>query len=519
MLHNKKSLSYRLLALVAVLGALGLLAAAAAAQDEGTAPGRPFMGIGFEDAEGAVLVTLVMPASPAAAAGIEVGDTVTAVNGAAVTAENIAETLANHAPGDTITVDLLRDGEPLTVEITLGRRASGPETIIVPGGPGGRGMGPGGRGPGMMPQAGMGIFQRAALGITVERDAAAEGLRVTSVTEGSAAAEAGIVEGDIITHVDGEAVSTLRSIRAVLAALQAGDVVEVELLRDGEPLTLSVTLQPAARLFELPSSVTASAIGISFADGRLSIESLSEEHPLYAAGLREGDAITAVNGNALEPGALAGALRDIISSETLTLSVERDGETLEIDIPTQQALSLLMGLGMGGRGFQFEGMPSLEDIMPMLPGGRFDFGSGRGGVWLGVRYFMLDEAAAQQFETGVAAGAYIVEVEAGSPAERAGLLAGDVVTAVGGESLNGLTLAAALRPYSSGDVLQFELLRDGETLSIEVTLAPAVQSARMLPGRSLVLPGLRNLMPRLFNPEALPRFTPQRPALQPEASL
>jgi putative serine protease PepD len=68
-------------------------------------------------------------------------------------------------------------------------------------------------------------------------------------------------------------------------------------------------------------------------------------------------------------------------------------------------------------------------------------------------------------------GAVITEVQAGSPAERAGFQTGDVVIAVQGSSINGsLGLIAAIRDRSPGDVVQIDVLRNGAQVSLTATL-------------------------------------------------
>lgn len=68
------------------------------------------------------------------------------------------------------------------------------------------------------------------------------GAVVTSVSPGSAAARAGIEVGDIIVSVDGRAVSDQLDLGAQIRSHAAGDVIEIELLRDGEPVTVTATL-------------------------------------------------------------------------------------------------------------------------------------------------------------------------------------------------------------------------------------------------------------------------------------
>jgi S1-C subfamily serine protease len=64
--------------------------------------------------------------SPAAEAGLEDGDIITAIDGVPVDATHPLDlALLNHAPGDQITLTVLRDGETLEISVTLGERPEG----------------------------------------------------------------------------------------------------------------------------------------------------------------------------------------------------------------------------------------------------------------------------------------------------------------------------------------------------------------------------------------------------------
>lgn len=69
------------------------------------------------------------------------------------------------------------------------------------------------------------------------------GVYVQSVDPGSAAEQAGLQVGDLFVSVDGTAVSTTSDVTAVLDEHQVGDVIEVQVVRDKQVLSLNVTLQ------------------------------------------------------------------------------------------------------------------------------------------------------------------------------------------------------------------------------------------------------------------------------------
>jgi 2-alkenal reductase len=66
----------------------------------------------------------VEPGSAAERAGIRDGDIIVAVDGARLDYNtSLRQLLLRHAPGDTVTVTVLRDGSEQGLEVTLGQRA------------------------------------------------------------------------------------------------------------------------------------------------------------------------------------------------------------------------------------------------------------------------------------------------------------------------------------------------------------------------------------------------------------
>ena len=93
----------------------------------------PPLGIdgGDDDATGGANVYQVRPASPAARAGIQVGDIVQAVDGTPVkTMDAMLRLLRTHAPGDTVRLTILRKGQPTDLLVTLA--ASNPRRRFRP---------------------------------------------------------------------------------------------------------------------------------------------------------------------------------------------------------------------------------------------------------------------------------------------------------------------------------------------------------------------------------------------------
>jgi putative serine protease PepD len=71
----------------------------------------------------------ITPGSPAAKAGLQAGDIITAVNGARVTSVNqFVATIANYAPGDTVTLTVDRGGQTKSIKLTLGSQPASAST-------------------------------------------------------------------------------------------------------------------------------------------------------------------------------------------------------------------------------------------------------------------------------------------------------------------------------------------------------------------------------------------------------
>lgn len=78
---------------------------------------------------------------------------------------------------------------------------------------------------------------------------------------------------------------------------------------------------------------------------------------------------------------------------------------------------------------------------------------------------------------GVPAGVAIQSVSEDSPAEEAGLQAGDIITAVNGQEMDSNTLVEHVKQSQVGDELTLSIYRQGETMEVVLTVGEQVQSA------------------------------------------
>ncbi|MGH3868554.1 MAG: S1C family serine protease [Pseudonocardiaceae bacterium] len=90
-----------------------------------------------------------------------------------------------------------------------------------------------------------GHYQHAELGVNAASvtDGRSDGARVQNVQQGSAAAEAGILENDVITKVGNRAVGTADALTIAIHERAIGERVPISLVRDGRPLVVTVALK------------------------------------------------------------------------------------------------------------------------------------------------------------------------------------------------------------------------------------------------------------------------------------
>jgi S1-C subfamily serine protease len=92
-------------------------------------------------------------------------------------------------------------------------------------------------------------------------------------------------------------------------------------------------------------------------------------------------------------------------------------------------------------------------------------------AYIGIGPQMVTPALQQQFGLSRSSGVLVAEVTPGGPASKAGIQQGDIIVAVDGqEMVESADVLIAIRDRQPGDVVELTIDRNGETMTVNVTL-------------------------------------------------
>ncbi len=226
--------------------------------------GGSFLGVGVAEIDNArakdlklreeqgVEITRIEDDSPAAKAGLKVGDVVLEYNGQRVEGMEQFGRLVRETPvGREVKLLINRNGAPQTVQATVGSRKGhelpGPNgtwhfempEVRIPDMP-----------TGDAPQF-FSVWRGSMLGVETESlnkqlgdfFGVKEGVLVRTVVKGSAAEMAGIRAGDVITKVDQNAVTTPNELSSAIRSARSKKSFAVQLVREKREMSVNVTIE------------------------------------------------------------------------------------------------------------------------------------------------------------------------------------------------------------------------------------------------------------------------------------
>jgi S1-C subfamily serine protease len=205
--------------------------------------------------------------------------------------------------------------------------------------------------------------RRAMLGVYTGKTDNDKGTIVQEVIPNSAAAKAGLQEGDVITAINDTAVNSPEDLVNAIKNHQPGDKVNIAYMRSNASKTASVTLaranptdffrsykysgpdMPEINIpnpfrnfgdnFEDLRGSSKPKLGIQIEDTKdgARIIEINENSPAWSAGLQKGDVIYSFNGKDVRTAAdLQSAVRGSATGKKLLVVFERNGKDLETDV-------------------------------------------------------------------------------------------------------------------------------------------------------------------------------------------
>lgn len=345
----------------------------------------------------------------------------------------------------------------------------------------------------------------------------AKGVLIAGIFVSSPADKAGLVRGDIILDIDGQAVNTYADLRSVLSQHKVGDSLKLTIQHGDAQKSVSVTLaaaqkngaanNDAQRQTPVPNQQNGKLSSLPFIgivpaevdehgfqmrggpgfgpQGRnntsqtgSTIVEVASGSPAEKAGLKAGDVIVAVNDTAVDAqNTLQNLLANHKPGDSVKLTVASpsttNGNGTNGSTSSQRDVTVTLGenpnakgkawLGVsvsnGGQSHNFPGMPGLPNN-----GGNGDNGN-------------IPQLPEQMMHPG----AVIIEVTAGGPAEKAGLKAGQFIQAVDGKDLTTTQdLVNIINSHKPGDTVTLTVFNPGNTSSsaeVKVTLGENPQKA------------------------------------------
>ena len=222
-----------------------------------------------------------------------------------------------------------------------------------------------------------------------------------------------------------------------------------------------------------------------------------KDSPAEKAGLKKDDVILRFDGESVTSvRKLSRLVGESSADQTVRLTISRGGAEQEVSATlSKHNLANILGAGIRDQVFRDlqKELPQMKDFRPMTGDGNFVFQFG-GNRRIGISTQPLTKQLADYFGAKDG-GLLIASVNDNSPAAKAGLKAGDVITAVDGEKVASPgDVSRAINKKEDGEV-SLTILRDRNTRTVTLTPEKNPQPTVLRPGtigaRTIVIPSIQ----------------------------
>jgi len=215
------------------------------------------------------------------------------------------------------------------------------------------------------------------------------------------------------------------------------------------------------------------------------------DSPAAKAGLKENDVVTEINGQRVEGAAqFRRMIHEIPAGRSVQLTVWRDGRAQTISATlgkSEEHRHAMKMMGPTPGAFAFR-MPEMPEIPSMEWNGNMVLGGGQ--PRLGIDAEDISGQLGAFFGAPEGEGILVRDVNSGSPAEKAGVKAGDVITSLNGERLRTvgeLREKLSAKRDEKDRTVKLGVLRNKSEISLSVELpAPAARTKRLISRRTSI---------------------------------
>ena len=202
-------------------GNLGMMAT-------GIDPDRPMLGVQMSEEESRVVISGLLPNSPAMRSGLREGDIILEVdNMKSEQMSEVVDYVSSRKPGDKVELLVLRGGDERKFSVELARW----EDLAGE-------MGRAERIPPEPEPAG----DRPQLGVILDAEAAGAGAKIHEVMEATPASVAGVLAGDVVTAINGDEVDSAPAMARLFRTYGPGEKLDITIKRGDEQKILKIQL-------------------------------------------------------------------------------------------------------------------------------------------------------------------------------------------------------------------------------------------------------------------------------------
>jgi len=222
-------------------------------------------------------------------------------------------------------------------------------------------------------------------------------------------------------------------------------------------------------------------------EGKVEIVAIEKESPAELAKLKEGDVVLEIEGEEVTTTKmLAKEIRKRKPGKTITLKIERDEKVVDVKVKLGEysekdvrleLITKFPRLFVAPKPLKPPGIPKLPELQklpkpPEPPEPKIFSWGLEHRKYIGIYLEEINRELAEYFGVKEGRGLLVAKITKDSPAEKAGLKVGDVITKADGiRTEHARDLTGVIQDKEKGEKIKLELLRNKKVRTVEVEIA------------------------------------------------